>query len=59
MIKQLRNKQIPLMKVLWSNHTSQEATWETKEEMKAKSQQLFKVILHYKVKFISFEDESL
>ena len=25
-IKQLRNKQIPLVKVLWTNHTSQEAT---------------------------------
>ena len=30
-IKQLRNKQIPLVKVLWTNHTSQEATWETEE----------------------------
>ena len=28
-IKYLRNKQIPLVKVLWSNRTSQEATWET------------------------------
>ena len=28
-IKQLCNKQIPLVKVLWSNHTSQEDTWET------------------------------
>jgi len=25
-IKQLRNKQIPLVKVLWTNHTPQEAT---------------------------------
>ena len=35
-IKQSRNKQITLVKVLWSYHTSQEATWETEEEMKAK-----------------------
>jgi len=33
--------------VLWSNHTSQEATWETEEEMKVKYPQLFEVILHY------------
>ena len=49
-IKQLRNKQIPLVKMLCSNHTSQEATWETEEEMKAKYPQLFEVILHYMVK---------
>ena len=46
MIKQLRGKQIPLVKVLWSNHTSQEATWETKEKIKVKYPQLFEVILH-------------
>ena len=58
-IKLLRNKQIPLVKVLWSNHTSQEATLETEEEMKARYQQLFVVILHYMVKFISFEGKAL
>jgi len=46
-IKQLRNKQMPLVKVLWSNHTFQETTWKTEEEMKAKYPQLLKVILHY------------
>ena len=43
-IKQLRNKQISLVKVPWSNHTSQEATWGTEKEMKAKYVQLFEVI---------------
>jgi len=46
-IKQLCNKQIPLVKVLRLNHISEEATWETEEEMKSKYQQLFEVILHY------------
>ena len=44
--KQLRNKQIPLVKVLWTNHTSQEATWETEEEMKVKYPHLFQLIMH-------------
>ena len=43
-IKQLRNKQIPLVKVLWTNHTSQEATWETEEAIQAKYPHLFEVI---------------
>ena len=30
-IKQLRNKQIPLVKVVWANHTSSKATWENRE----------------------------
>ena len=58
-IKQLHNKQIPLVKVLWTNHTSQEATWETDEEMKAKYPHLFEVILYDMIKFISFKDETI
>jgi len=58
-IKQQRNRHIPLVKVLWANHTFQEATWETEEEMKAKYPNLFEVILHDMIKFISFEDETL
>ena len=57
--KQLCNKQIPLVKILWTNHTSQEATWETEEEIKARYPHLFKVTLHDMVKFISFKDETL
>ena len=28
-VKQLRNKKIPLVKVLWRNHKTEEATWES------------------------------
>jgi len=58
-IKLLRNKQISLVKVFWTNHTSQEATWETEEAMTTKYPQLFEVTLFVMVKFISFEDENL
>ncbi|XP_071912248.1 uncharacterized protein [Coffea arabica] len=30
-VKELRNKQIPLVKVLWKNHGLKEATWEVEE----------------------------
>ncbi|XP_071924821.1 uncharacterized protein [Coffea arabica] len=39
--KKLRNKQIPLVKILWKNHEVEEATWETEEEMKKKYLGLF------------------
>ncbi|KAE8668680.1 Detected protein of unknown function [Hibiscus syriacus] len=32
-VKQLRNKIIPLVKVLWRNHKVEEATWEREEDM--------------------------
>ncbi|KAL5570000.1 hypothetical protein UlMin_026575 [Ulmus minor] len=32
-IKTLRNKEIPLVKVLWRNKKTKEATWEREEEM--------------------------
>ena len=32
----LRNKRIPLVKVQWSRHSPQEATWEREEDMRAK-----------------------
>ena len=28
-VKELRNKKIPLVKVLWRNHKTEEATWES------------------------------
>lgn len=37
----LRNKTIPLVKVLWRSHAVEEATWETEESMKAKYPHLF------------------
>ena len=39
--KVLRNKVIPLVKVLWSNHSTEEATWEKEEDMKKEYPHLF------------------
>jgi len=56
--KQQRNKQIPLVKVLWANHTSSQATWETEKEMRAKYLHLFDVTLPL-TRLISFEGKTL
>ena len=40
-IKQLRNRSIPLVKVLWRNHSKEEATWETEENMRRSYPYLF------------------
>ena len=32
-VKELRNKKISLVKVLWRNHKTEEATWESEEVM--------------------------
>ncbi|KAJ8761655.1 hypothetical protein K2173_004431 [Erythroxylum novogranatense] len=40
-VKQLRNKIVPLVKVLWQHHGLEEATWEPEEIMKAQYPQLF------------------
>ena len=42
-IKQLRNREIPMVKVLWGNHGIEEATWETAEKMKRNYPQLFDI----------------
>ena len=34
-VKQMRNKQVPLVKVLWQHHGREEATWELEATMKA------------------------
>ena len=39
--KVLRNKVIPLVKVLWRNHEIEEATWEREEDMKKSYPELF------------------
>ena len=39
--KQLRSKVIHMVKVLWANHTSSEATWEVENQMKEKYPHLF------------------
>ncbi len=37
----LRNKKIPLVKVQWSKHSPQEATWEREEDMRVQFPKLF------------------
>ena len=40
-MKELRNKKIPLVKILWKNHGLEEAAWELEEEMQKKYPDLF------------------
>ncbi|KAJ8755277.1 hypothetical protein K2173_019075 [Erythroxylum novogranatense] len=40
-VKQLKNRVIPLVKVLWKNHSFEEATWETEELMRSHYPHLF------------------
>ena len=40
-VKELRNKRIPLVKVLWRNHKTEEATWESEEATQQQYLQLF------------------
>ena len=40
-VKQLRNKQVPLVKMLWQHHDKEEATWELEATMRAQCPQLF------------------
>ncbi|WOH04359.1 hypothetical protein DCAR_0623768 [Daucus carota subsp. sativus] len=53
--KQLRNREIPLVKVLWRNHAVEEATWETEEHMRSKYPHLF----DNPGIFLNFEDKIL
>ncbi|XP_050944050.1 uncharacterized protein LOC127150387, partial [Cucumis melo] len=39
-VKTLRNKQIPLVKVLWRNHRVEEATWEREDDMRSRYPEL-------------------
>ena len=40
-VKQLRNKQVPLVKVLWQHHDREEGTWEPEATKKAQYPKLF------------------
>ncbi|KAA3457187.1 DNA/RNA polymerases superfamily protein [Gossypium australe] len=40
-IKELRNKRIPLVKVLWQKHGVEEATWESEDTMRERYPNLF------------------
>lgn len=39
--QELRNRKIHMVKMLWKNHNTEEATWELEETMKAKYPELF------------------
>ena len=51
-VKQLLNKQVPLIKVFWQHHGMKEATWEPESTMRAQYPQLFDSDMN-------FEDEIL
>ena len=40
-VKELQNKKILLVKLLWRNHKTEEATWESEETMRQQYLQLF------------------
>jgi hypothetical protein len=40
-LKELRNKTVPLVKILWRGQKFEEATWETEASMKLKHPELF------------------
>ncbi|KAA3461235.1 polyprotein [Gossypium australe] len=40
-MKELRNKRVPLVKVLWRSHSIEEATWEPEETMRSQYPHLF------------------
>ncbi|KAL0537052.1 hypothetical protein IC582_026020 [Cucumis melo] len=40
-VKTLRNKEIPLVKVLWRNHRVEESTWEREHDMRSRYPELF------------------
>ncbi|KAL5766185.1 hypothetical protein ACOSP7_016802 [Xanthoceras sorbifolium] len=40
-IKELWNKKIPLVKILWRNHNVEDAIWESEEVMRQQYPQLF------------------
>ena len=40
-VKQLRNKQVPLVKVLWQHHDMEEAIWKPESTIRAQYPQLF------------------
>ena len=48
--KQLRNKVIPLVKVLWRSQKLEEITWEPEEEMQRSHPQLFQGMLSFGTK---------
>ena len=52
-VKKLHSKEISLVKVIWKNHSIEEATWEMKDSMRASYPHLF---LSQGNTFLKFED---
>ena len=50
-VKQLRNKKVPLVKVLWQHHGREEATWELEATMRAQYPQLFDSSMNFEDEF--------
>ena len=48
--RRLRNKVIPLVKVSWSNHREEEATWEREEDVRRAYPELFQGISTFRDK---------
>ena len=42
-VRRLRNKEVPLVKVLWRNQSVEGATWEAEADMQSKYPHLFSV----------------
>ena len=40
-VRQTRNREIRMVNVLWTNHNTEEATWEVEEQMRQKYPELF------------------
>ena len=40
-VKQLRQREIPMVKIVWKHHGVEEATWETEEKMRRDYPHLF------------------
>ena len=51
-VKKLRNKQVPLVKVLWQHHGREDATWDPEAAMKAQYLQLFTTNKISRMKFL-------
>ena len=51
-VKQLQNKQVQLVKMIWKHHGREEATWEPKLTMKAQYPQLFDLGMNFKDKIL-------
>ena len=42
-VKKLRNRELPYVKVLWSNHEEREATWELESALRERYPHLFQM----------------